>query len=226
MSKHLQRDLENLKRDLLAMGSMVWDAIQRAMTALVDRRPELAAELLEVDDAIDAREVEIEEECLKLLALHQPVATDLRYIITVLKVNNDLERIGDLAVNIAERAVDLASDDPIPVALEFGGMVERVQAMVNGALDALVERDTELARRVLAMDDEVDALHRAMFATLQDVMREDPATVVRAVQSLSVSRHLERIADLATNIAEDVVFMVDGDLIRHQHELDGTADRP
>lgn len=226
MPKHLQRDLDSLKKDLLAMGSMVWDAIQRAMTALVDRRPELAAQLLEVDDAIDAREVEIEEECLKLLALHQPVATDLRYIIAVLKVNNDLERIGDLAVNIAERAVYLASHDPLPVPLEFGGMVDRVQAMVNGALDALVERDTELARRVLAMDDEVDDLHRAMFDALQGVMRADPATVVRAVQSLSVSRHLERIADLATNIAEDVVFMVDGDLIRHQHELDGTAGQP
>ncbi len=218
MSKHLYRDMELLKKALLTLGSMVEDAINKAVIALVDRRSELTHEVITGDDLVDDKEVEIEEQGLKILALHQPVAADLRFIVGVLKVNNDLERMGDLAVNIAERADYLAKKDVIGVELDFPRMAGAVQKMVRLSLDALVNKDTDEAKKVLLMDDEVDALNRDMFVILQNVMRNDSQTIKRAVQLLSVSRHLERIADLATNIAEDVVFMVDGDTIRHKTE--------
>jgi phosphate transport system protein len=194
-------------------------AINRAIIALAERRPELPNEVVQGDLVIDRREIAVESECLKLLALHQPVAADLRFIITVLKVNNDLERMGDLAKNIAERAAYLCQHDPIGVPLDFHRMFSKVRDMVGRSLDALVKRDTALARSVIDMDDEVDELNREMFMALQPAMREDPEIIVRAVHTLSASRDLERIADLATNIAEDVVFMIDGDVIRHQQKL-------
>jgi phosphate transport system protein len=215
MSKHLLRDLEHLKKHLLTMGGMVEEATDLAITAVIDRRRELAEQVLAGDDRIDAKELEIEDECLKMLALHQPVATDLRFIITVLKVNNDLERMGDLAKNIAERAAFLGELPPIEGAQDFRRMAERVRGMVHECIDALVERDVELARRVCLEDRDVDEENRRRFAQLQQVMKSDPSTVERAVSLLSVSRHLERIADHATNVAEDVVFLVDGEVIRH-----------
>jgi phosphate transport system protein len=216
MGKHLQRDLEHLKKELLSVGSMVESALDNSIEALVNRRSKLAEEVIKGDDQVDQKENQIEEECLKVLALHQPVAADLRFIISVLKVNNDLERIGDLAANIAERAIYLASHEPLRVALNFQRMVEGAQEMVRKSLTALVKLDTKLARMVLTMDDEIDVLNREMYTTLQNIMRQDPESVDRAVQTLSVSRYLERIADLSTNIAEDVVFMVEGESIRHQ----------
>ena len=220
MAKHLLRDLDYLKKEILAVGSLVEEAIHKATTALIERRPELAVEVIDGDNTIDEREVHVEEECLKALALHQPVATDLRFIITVLKVNNDLERMGDLAANIAARAKALSADSPLPVTAEFGEMVEQVRLMVRQSLDALVNLDVELARAVYVADDVVDKLHRRMFRTVQEQMKQSPDAVERGTHALSVSRHLERIADLATNIAEDVQFMVDGEIIRHRgHEL-------
>jgi len=215
MSKHLFRDLDNLKKELLAMGSMVELAIDKATHALVERSPDLAQEVMQGDDRIDQKENKIEEDCLKLLALHQPVAADLRMIIGVLKVNNDLERMGDLAVNIAERATYLASNEALNTGVDFPRMTEGVRSMVKGSLDALVNQDPQQARRVLEQDNEIDDLHREIFKILQDSMRQDPNNVERAVHTLSASRYLERIADLTTNIAEDVVFMVEGELIRH-----------
>ncbi|MBL8800845.1 MAG: phosphate signaling complex protein PhoU [Planctomycetes bacterium] len=216
MSKHLQHDLDRLKKEILAMGALVEEAINRAIASLTQRDAALARQVLEGDDAIDRKEVEVEDLCLKILALHQPVAGDLRYIIAVLKVNNDLERMGDLAQNIAERVTFLAVNEPVPVHLDFTLMVELVRRMVGESLDALVNQDPVLARRVCVQDDEVDRLQKQMFETLQSVMMRDPKAVERAVQVLSVSRHLERIADSATNIAEDIVFMVEGDIIRHR----------
>jgi len=216
MSKHLQHDLDRLKKEILAMGALVEEAINRAIASLTQRDAVLARQVLEGDDAIDRKEVEVEDLCLKILALHQPVAGDLRYIIAVLKVNNDLERMGDLAQNIAERVTFLAVNEPVPVHLDFTLMVELVRRMVCESLDALVNQDPVLARRVCVQDDEVDRLQKQMFETLQSVMMRDPKAVERAVQVLSVSRHLERIADSATNIAEDIVFMVEGDIIRHR----------
>ncbi len=216
--KHLRRDLERLEREILRVGALVEEAIRKATIALVDRRPELAEAVIAGDAQIDAMEVEVEEECLKILALHQPVATDLRFLVAVLKVNNDLERMGDLAVNVAERARYLATHEPLEVPLDFPCMVERVRDMVADSLGALVRQDAPAARAVCERDDAVDAINRHMFSVLQDLMERDPPSIQRAVHALSASRHLERIADLATNIAEDVVFMVDGDVIRHRAE--------
>ena len=216
MAKHLQRDLGELKKELLASGSLVEEAVNQSIEALVNRRINLAEVVIEGDCQINQKENQIEEECLKILALHQPVAADLRFIISVLKVNNDLERIGDLAVNIAERAVYLSAHEPLKATLNFPRMADGARKMVRKSLDALIGMDANLARIVLTMDDEIDDLNREMYTTLQDLMHQSPECIERAVQTLSVSRYLERIADLSTNIAEDVVFMVEGELIRHQ----------
>ncbi len=215
MAKHLQRDLAELKQKLLSVGRLVETATDKAILALVDRRPKLAQEVIEGDDVIDRLEVELEEDCLKVLALHQPVAVDLRFLVVVLKVNNDLERMGDLATSIAGRARYLAEHEPLHAPLGFPEMAGTVRQMVRQSLDALVEINTDLARQVLEQDDSVDQAHRRMFKFLQEQMKTAPATVDRAVHLMSSSRNLERIADLATNIAEDVVFMAEGEVIRH-----------
>lgn len=218
MPIHLHRDLDLLAKEVLSVGSLVEEAANHAIEALIHRRAELAESVLAGDDRIDRREVEVELDCLKMLALHQPVAADLRYIVAVLKVNNDLERMGDLAVNVAERAVYLANHDPLPVDLDFQTMGELVKRMVRDCLDALVRRDVTVAHQVMQDDDRVDELNREMYSVLQGAMQADSTFVKRAMHMLSASRHLERIADLATNIAEDVVFMVNGEVIRHQPE--------
>ncbi|MCK6448559.1 MAG: phosphate signaling complex protein PhoU [Planctomycetes bacterium] len=215
MKKHLQHDLDDLKKDILTMGSLVEESIDKAIAALVHRRPEIAVEVSSGDALIDQKELAIEDKCLKMLALHQPVAGDLRFIIGCIKVNNDLERMGDHAQAIAERAAFLSTHPPIEAQIDFQRMVLKVQGMVKRGLDALVNLDAELARAVAREDDQVDAYHKQMFGELQDLMQREPATIERAVHTLSVVRHLERIGDLATNIAEDIVFMVDGEVIRH-----------
>ena len=216
MTKHLLRDLEHLKKELLGVGSLVESAIDLATTSLLERRPELAKTVIQGDEEIDSREVAIEEDCLKTLALHQPVAYDLRYIIAVLKVNNDLERMGDLAVNIAERAIYLSSRAPLPEPPGFDRMVESVRRMVRTSLNALVQQDIMLADEVLRADDTVDAIHRQIFETTQERMRQNPDGIDHGLCMISASRNLERIADQATNIAEDVLFLVKGEIIRHQ----------
>jgi len=216
MSKHLQQELENLKRELLGLAAMIENATDKALCALVEQRRELAREVIAEDDIIDHREVRIEEECLKILALHQPLASDLRFVITVLKVNNDLERVGDLAVNIAERALYLAGKERLAVTLDFPEMAAEVKKMLRSALDALTIHDTDLAREVIADDDIIDDFNRRMYQSLTRVMQKNPASVKRALHLLSVSRHLERIADFATNICEYIIYMVEGEVIRHQ----------
>lgn len=215
MPRHLERDLDLLSKELLTMGAMVEEATNKALLALSQRRKDLAGEVAKGDDAINEKENRVEEECLKILALHQPVATDLRFIITALKVNNDLERMGDLAVNIAERAERLASLDPIPISKDFNKLVSDVQTMVQDSLNSLVNMDAQLARRVCEVDDEVDDINRDMFVRMQELIKEKPSVVEQAINTMSVSRHLERIADLCTNIAEDVVFLVEGEIVRH-----------
>jgi phosphate transport system protein len=215
MPRHLERDLNLLSKELLTMGAMVEEATNKALMAVSQRRKDLAKEVLRGDDAINEKENLIEEECLKILALHQPVATDLRFIVTALKMNNDLERMGDLAANIAERAERLAEMDPIPAPADFETLVSDVQVMVRHSLNSLVQMDSELARKVCEVDDEVDEINRNMYTKMQELMKQDPAMIERAINVLSVSRHLERIADLATNIAEDVVFLVEGVIVRH-----------
>lgn len=219
MVMHLLRDLDAIKKEILVLGAMVENAIILATQALVERKPELADAIAAKDDEIDAREVHIEEECLKALALHQPVAQDLRFLVMVIKVNSDLERMGDLATNMAARASFLSRREPIPTGYGFGPMVRQVRQMLRDTLDALVNVDVELARKVRRSDDEVDELLRQMFDHLQGLMREQPETIERAVHTLSFCRNLERVADLCTNIAEDIQFMAEGAIVRHRRDL-------
>lgn len=216
MAIHLLRDLEKLKKEILLLGAMVEEATHKAILTVVDHRAELAEEVILGDRDVDEREVQVEDECLKVLALHQPVANDLRFVLAVLKVNNDLERVGDLAKNIAERGRDLGGRAEIAVPREIRVMAERVRRMLRDSLNAVVETDTELARRVLEDDEEVDQLHKRIYTVIKERIRDDVDHVDALIQMLSVSRYLERIADLATNVAEDVVFMKNGQVIRHQ----------
>ena len=216
MTKHLLRDLDDLKKKLLLVGGLVEGAIERATTALLEKRPELARQVAAGDAEIDRREVRIEEDCLKILALHQPVAADLRFIVAVLKVNNDLERMGDLAANIAERAIDLCACRADRRPPDLGTMVETVRRMVRDTLEALIRTDVALARRVVEADDLVDKIHRDMFAEVRAIASSDPELLDAALLYLSGSRNLERIADQCTNIAEDVIFLVEGEIVRHR----------
>ena len=218
MAIHLHRDLEQLTRKLFEVGAMVEQATSDAIEAIIERRAALADQVMRVDERIDELEVEVENDALKILALHQPVAIDLRFIVAVLKMNNDLERMGDLAVNIAERAKYLATHPKLNVKLHFREMGAVVRHMVRDCLDALTQRDPVLARAVCARDDEADQYNRDMYHKLREHMMKDADSIKRAIHLLSVARHLERIADLATNIAEDVVFMVEGEVIRHKIE--------
>ena len=214
-STHLHRDLERIKNRILGLGSLVESALERSTRALSERDAALAREVIKDDDDIDRIEVEIEEECMKALALHQPVANDLRLIVAILKVNNDLERMGDHASDIAGVAVRLAPLEPLPLAQVFSEMARAVRRIVANSLDALVRGDAELAHAALGQDDAIDTIHRSLFTRVEEAVRADPTSVDRAIPCLSVSRHLERIADLATNIAEDTIFMVQGKVIRH-----------
>ncbi len=218
MTIHFHRDLEVVKSHVLDMGGLVEATVNKAISALIDRRPGLAREVIEGDDVIDEKEVSLEIECQKMMALHQPVASDLRFLLTVLKVNNDLERVGDLAVNIAERALFLGERPALAMPEQLLRQAECTRAMLRDSLDSLVNQDTALARRVRARDDEVDDLNRQMFQIMERLMRAEPDAIERALHLLSCSRHLERIADLATNIAEDVVFLVEGRVIRHRRQ--------
>jgi len=215
VSKSLDDDLQLIGQSILRMGGLVEEATRRATAALTRHEGELAQRVIEADDAIDRIELEVDEECLRALALHQPVAGDLRYITAAMKISNDLERIGDLATNVAERALDLASLPPLAVQLQFEEMTEIVRGMLHDSLDALVTRNAELAREVRLRDQRVNEINRAHFDTLRECMKSDPASVDCAVDLLSASRQLERMGDQATNIAEDVVFLVEGLVVKH-----------
>jgi len=218
VSKHIRKEIAALKKEILALGAAVEEILYKAMKSLEERDKVLARQVMEEDSAIDQMEVEIEEDCLKVLALHQPVAIDLRLIIAILKINNDLERVGDLAVNIAERSAFLATKEKIEIPPDFMKMSEISRDMLKKSLDALVTEDPALAHKVCGMDDAVDALNREMYILIQDRIKSDPSKMESLIHLLSVSRHLERVADLATNVAEDVIYMIDGEIIRHKVE--------
>ena len=216
MARHLDREIERLKRMLLALSAVVEENVQRSVRALVNHDEALAREAVDADEEqIDGAEVEVEEECLKVLALHQPVASDLRFIIAVLKINSDLERVGDMAANVAERALYLSHACPVDLPIDIRAMCEQAQSMLKRSLDALVNLDAQLALQVCADDDGVDELNRANYDAIQARIREAPDEVECLLHFLAVSRHLERIADHATNIAEDVIYMVEGEIVRH-----------
>jgi phosphate transport system protein len=216
MSVHFQREIENLKKKILAMSAVVEESIVRSIAAVIKHDASLAQQVAAGEDEVDEMEVDVEEECLKILALYQPVAVDLRFVVAVLKINNDLERMADHAVNIARRAEYLATFPKLDVPPELAEMATRTQTMVKHSLDALVQSDTKLARQVCASDHEVDQYNRKMHVLMQDQMRSNPDQVDRLLHLLSVSRHLERIADLATNVAEDVIYTVEGVIVRHR----------
>lgn len=225
MPVHLQTAIENLKKKILSLSAVVEENFQDSVKSISSRDYELAQKVIEKDVEIDTLEVELEEECLKILALHQPVAIDLRFIIAVLKINNDLERIGDEAVNIAERGAFLATRGPVGIEFSFDEMSRKVQFMLQRSLDALVHLDPEIARKVCALDDEVDEMNHGFFVKVKEAIRKDLTNIDSLVHILGISRHLERIADHATNIAEDVIYMIEGIIARH-HLKDYTLRSP
>lgn len=218
MTVHLTKEIETLKKNILALSAVVEESVHKAVKAIDERDGDLARDVIDNDSHIDDTEVDIEEECLKLLALHQPVAIDLRFIVAVLKINNDLERIGDLAVNLAERALYLYAHPAVNLPFDFSAMARKAQSMLKRALDALVNMDDKLAARVIVEDDDVDAMNLEMYIRVQEAIKRDIAGLDRYIHFLSASRHLERIADHATNIAEDVIYMIDGEIVRHKAE--------
>jgi len=214
-SKAFETDLANLREKITRMGALVEDAIGGAMRALVERDPDLARETIERDHLVNRYEVEIDEQCIELLALRQPAAGDLRLIITGLKITTDLERIGDLAVNVCERVLDLLEAPPLKPLIDLPKMAEKARAMLRAALDSYVTRDADQAQQVCAMDDEVDRLNDQVFRELLTYMMESPANISRALGLIMISRYLERIADHATNLAEMVIYLAKGKDIRH-----------
>jgi phosphate transport system protein len=215
MQRHFHEELDGLKQTLLAMGALVEDQIRRVMRALVERDGALAQDVIDRDHQVNAYDVEVDEKCVELLALHQPTAGDLRFITTAMKIVTDLERIGDQAVNIAQRAIELNEEPQLKPYIDLPRMAEKAQRMVKEALDAFVARDTELARQVCAKDAEVDGLKEQIFRELLTYMMSDPKTIPRAIRLMLVSRFLERVADHATNIAEMVIYMVESKMVRH-----------
>ncbi len=217
--RHFDRELERLKSKLLEMSSLVETAIYRSITAVVQKDKDLAQEVLTNEARVNQMEIEIDDLAIKLLALQQPMAVDLRLITAALKINNDLERMGDLAVNIAHRALELIEEPVVKPMIDIPHIAALVQSMVRKALDSFVSRDEQLARSVLASDDAVDDLRTASFHELISFMEKAPKNIPQAISLLSVIRNLERIADHSTNIAEDVLFYVKGIDVRHHAEV-------
>ena len=215
---HFEEELQTLRQRLLQMGAMVEERVHRAVKSLVNRRPEEAERVVSSDAEVNELQIDIDARCLRLLALQQPAASDLRLITSTMKINDDLERIGDQAVNIAENVLRRLPHPPLKPLIDIPRMAEIAERMTRDALDAFVRRDAELARDVLRRDDEVDDLKDQVFRELLTYMMADPGTIQRALSLILISRHLERIADHATNIAEGVVFFVEAKDVRHHHE--------
>jgi phosphate transport system protein len=217
--KKYEEDLKKLREEILYMGGLVEDQIQKAVKSLVGRESELAKIIIERDHEVNRLDVEIDDLCIRLLALHQPAGKDLRFITTGLKITTDLERIGDMAVNICERALELNQEPQLKPYIDIPRMARIAQRMTRESLDAFVREDTDLALKVCKDDEEIDQLNSQIFREVITFMIEDPHTVSRAIKISSISKYLERMADHATNIAEMLIFMVKGKSIRHMKEL-------
>ncbi|MFM7112966.1 MAG: phosphate signaling complex protein PhoU [Planctomycetota bacterium] len=215
MSIHLRRDLDAIRQDLQGLAGLVETAIYKSIRALTERDAALAKTVIDGDKAIDAEENHIDEECLKVLALHQPVAVDLRLIASAMMIVVDLERMGDIAEEIAERAVHLASRPPLAIPDDIIGMTDLSISMVKQSLEAFIGVDAEMARRIIRMDDGVNELNNRLIAHILNQMRNNPAQLEENLSLFSVIRCIERIADHATNIAEDVCYLVEGEIVRH-----------
>jgi phosphate transport system protein len=215
LARHFDEELEALQRRLLEMGGLAEERVRAAVQGLVSRDVAVIEQVLHGDEPVNSLHIEVDERCFKLLALHQPMAADLRQIVAAVKINTDLERVGDLAVNIAEAAKRYVQHPPVKKLIDIPRMGDIAQAMLRDALDSFVRRDTALAQRVLNEDDRLDGLKTQIFRELLTYMLQDPGTVEPALDLILVSRHLERIGDHATNVAEDVIFMVSARDVRH-----------
>ena len=216
MTIHFQSELEKIKKRILSLGSLVEERVRMAIHAIDTHNTETAAQIVSTDYEIDETEVEIEEECLKVLALYQPVAIDLRFLITVIKINNDLERIADEAVNIAQRVSTISKIEKNQFPYEYSRMAEKAEFMLKKSLDAFVNLDLDLAFKVLMMDDEVDAMHRNSYDLIKTSIKLAPDKVGVFINYYLISRHIERLADHATNIAEEVIYLIEGQIVRHE----------
>ncbi len=222
MENHFHKELQGLKEDSLRMAALVEEAISTSVQSLVKRDSDLARKTFQGEDRINKMEIDIEDTCLKLLALRHPMAADLRFITSAMKIITDLERMGDQAVNVAERAISLNQEPQLKPYIDIPRIAEIAQSMVKDVLDAFVNSDSKLARSVCARDDIVDGLNGQVFRELLTFMMSDPQTITRAAHLMIVCRCLERIADHATNIAEDVIFLVDGRVIKHHADNEET----
>ena len=217
MNGHFQKELGQIKQMILTLGTLVEERVQMADKAIETMDGLLARGIIEKDYEIDQMEIDVEEECLKALALYQPVAVDLRFLIAAIKINNDLERIGDEAVNVAERVESLSKHTHIPYRFDYSVMIEKAQNMLKKSLDSLVNMDLDLAFEVLTLDDEVDQINREAYDAIKDAMirNSEDRGMGYLINMLLIARHLERLADHATNIAEEVIYMIEGDIVRH-----------
>lgn len=226
MPKRLQKELEKIKKRILGLGAMVEERVRTVTRAIEFWDADLAKEIVLKDYEIDEIEVEIEEECLKILALHQPVAVDLRFLAVVIKINNDLERIGDEAVNLAERVENISRRRRIDLTFEYSLMAEKAISMLRMSLDSLVNLDKELAIQVLLKDEEVDRMHREIYDKIKEAIAEKPEYVSYMINLYIISKKLERIADHSTNIAEEVIYLIDGEIVRHARRDSLRTARP
>jgi phosphate transport system protein len=215
MPKRLQKELEKIKKRILFLGGMVEERVRMANRAIESRDRALANQIMKTDYEIDELEVEVEEECLKILALHQPVAVDLRFLVAVIKINNDLERIGDQAVNIAQRVENISKRPRMALSLDYEQMAEKAASMLRMSLDSLVNLDLDLAFQVLTLDDDVDHMAREVYDYIKEEIRKKPEAAGYLINYLFISRHLERIGDHSTNIAEEVIYLIEGEIVRH-----------
>ncbi len=220
MRYRLQKEIDKLKKNILTLGALVEERLNNAVSAVTEKNSTLSKQIIESDYEIDDMEVDLEEECLKLLALHQPVAIDLRFLVATMKINNDLERIGDLVVNICERGAEINSFPNTNVPFNLSVMSLQVKKMMKMSLDSLVKLDPNLARKVCSMDDTVDEMNRTMFQVAETELSncKDQRRIHNLLNMMAISRHLERIADLTTNISEDVIYMTEGRIVRHKPE--------
>ncbi len=219
MNIQLQREIDKLKRQLLALSAKVENDVRIAVRAADNLDAAMAREVVSREEETNTMEVNVEEECLKILSLYQPVASDLRYIVAVLKINQDLERIGDLAVHIAERAIFLCSCPRIAIPVRLEQMAEKTQHLLKKVLDAFVNIDEAAAREVCASDREIDDMNQEIFQQVKEIIMKNPQQFESLLQIMHISRHLERIADHATNIAEDLIYLIEGRIVRHQPDV-------
>lgn len=216
MSIHIRKEIEKLKTRILSLATMVEENVRNSHDALKGRDENIARKVVEFDEKIDAMEMTVEEECLKILALYQPVAVDLRFVIAIMKMNNELEHIGDLAVDIAGKVRLLISQDPTKEQFDFTEMFDKTQAMLKKSIDAMMDTNDRLAREVCLADDEVDDLKNEMREKVVAAMEKHPDQVRQYLGIIGIARSLERMADLSSNIAEDCIYLCEGDIVRHK----------